>query len=159
PSAAPRPMLGFGNPLLDGYRSRPGDKPEAVQRAKDHAEWAREARAKQRCQERGPQQVASARGGSHGDGVPVETRGLANTAYIKMQTPLPATADELCAVAQGVKAERSDIHLGAQATEHEVKRLSEARGLAKYRMVHFATHGALAGELGKGYEPGLILTP
>ena len=40
-----------------------------------------------------------------------------------------------------------------------MKRLSETGELAKYRMVHFATHGALAGELGKGYEPGLILTP
>jgi hypothetical protein len=28
-----------------------------------------------------------------------------------------------------------------------------------YRIVHFATHGALAGELKGGAEPGLILTP
>src|SRR6185369_13864988 len=30
---------------------------------------------------------------------------------------------------------------------------------AAYRIVHFATHGALAGELTAGAEPGLILTP
>ena len=29
---------------------------------------------------------------------------------------------------------------------------------AAYRIVHFATHGALAGELKAGAEPGLILT-
>jgi CHAT domain-containing protein len=40
-----------------------------------------------------------------------------------------------------------------------VKRLSDAGDLAKYRMVHFATHGTLAGELTGTHEPGLILTP
>jgi hypothetical protein len=35
---------------------------------------------------------------------------------------LPEIADELCAVAQEVKAAPSDIHLGAQATEREVRR-------------------------------------
>jgi CHAT domain-containing protein len=90
----------------------------------------------------------------------VETRGLADVAYLKMQAPLPETRDELCSVAQATKADAArDIHLGNRATEREVKRLSENGELAKYRMVHFATHGALAGELSKGQEPGLILTP
>ena len=70
------------------------------------------------------------------------------------------TTDELCSVAQAVKADTArDIRLGSKATELEVKRLSETGELAKYRMLHFATHGALAGEMGKGQEPGLILTP
>jgi CHAT domain-containing protein len=37
--------------------------------------------------------------------------------------------------------------------------MSEAGALAQYRVVHFATHGAMAGELSRGSEPGLILTP
>jgi hypothetical protein len=49
--------------------------------------------------------------------------------------------------------------LGARASEREVKRLSDSGELAAYRIVHFATHGALAGELKAGAEPGLILTP
>ena len=53
----------------------------------------------------------------------------------------------------------SDIWLGARANEREIKRLSERGELAAYRIVHFATHGALAGELKAGAEPGLILTP
>jgi CHAT domain-containing protein len=53
----------------------------------------------------------------------------------------------------------SDIWLGTRANEHEIKRLSESGDLAAYRIVHFATHGALAGELKAGSEPGLILTP
>ena len=81
-------------------------------------------------------------------------------ADIKGQVPLPETADELCAVAQDVKAQTGrDILLGAKATEREVKRLSAAGELAKYRMVHFATHGVLAGDLKGTHEPGLILTP
>ncbi|MDX2290142.1 MAG: CHAT domain-containing protein [Hyphomicrobiaceae bacterium] len=47
----------------------------------------------------------------------------------------------------------------ARATEAEVKRLSATGELAKYRVVHFATHGALAGQLSGTIEPGLILTP
>jgi CHAT domain-containing protein len=63
-------------------------------------------------------------------------------------------------VAQGIKADvANDIRLGSRATEHEVKRLSDAGDLAKYRMIHFATHGTLAGELTGTHEPGLILTP
>ena len=74
--------------------------------------------------------------------------------HIKMQVPLPETADELCAVALGVQAHPRDVRLGAQATEREIKRLSVSGELAKYRMVHFATHGALAGELDRSHEPG-----
>ncbi len=51
------------------------------------------------------------------------------------------------------------MRLGARATEREVKRLSESGALAQYRIVHFATHGVLAGQLDPKAEPGLILTP
>jgi hypothetical protein len=40
-----------------------------------------------------------------------------------------------------------------------VKALSASGQLAQYRIAHFATHGALAGELKGTSEPGLILTP
>jgi CHAT domain-containing protein len=76
-----------------------------------------------------------------------------------MQTPLPETADELCAVARDLGAEPSEMRLGARATEREIKALSERGTLAQYRIVHFATHGALAGQLSGTTEPGLILTP
>ena len=146
PSAAPRPMIGFGNPLLDGPDAR-------------YADRAKLAREKQRCPETRSQRLA-ALAGHRGGVLRVETRGgLADVSHIKMQVPLPETADELCAVAQDVKAEARDIRLGAQATEREVKRLSASGELAKYRMVHFATHGVLAGQLDGTHEPGLILTP
>ena len=145
PSAASRPMIGFGNPLLDG--------PDA-----SHAASAKLAREKQRCPVAPVQRVALA--GHRGGALRVETRGvLADLAHIRRQEPLPETADELCAVAQDVKAEARDIRLGAQATEREVKRLSASGELAKYRTVHFATHGVLAGQMVGTREPGLILTP
>ena len=55
--------------------------------------------------------------------------------------------------------EAVDDFIAARASEGEVKRLSASGQLAQYRIVHFATHGALAGELEDTSEPGLILTP
>jgi CHAT domain-containing protein len=51
------------------------------------------------------------------------------------------------------------VLLGARATEREIKRLSETGALRDYRILHFATHGALAGEISGAAEPGLLLTP
>ncbi len=76
-----------------------------------------------------------------------------------MQAPLPETADEVCEVARAVGSGVEDVRIGAGATEAEVKRLSASGALAKYRMLHFATHGTLAGQLSGTHEPGLILTP
>ena len=146
PSAAPRPMIGFGNPLLNGPDER-------------YAGYAKLAREKQRCPENRPQERV-ARVSNRNVVAPVETRGgLADLSSIKRQLPLPETADELCAVARDVKAEVGDVRLGARATEREVKRLSASGYLAQFRLVHFATHGFLSGQLDSGSEPGLILTP
>jgi tetratricopeptide (TPR) repeat protein/CHAT domain-containing protein len=145
-NGAPRPMIGFGNPLIEGP-----DRRYAV-----HAELAR---TKQRCPETRRQRLAAG-AGPRGGVARVEARGgLADLSHLKKQVPLPETADELCAVAHDVKAVAHDIRLGTRATEREVKRLSASGELAQYRMVHFATHGALAGELDGTREPGLILTP
>ena len=98
--------------------------------------------------------------GARGDVARVETRGgVANLAQIRKQAPLPETADELCKVGAYLTAEPNDIHLGLKATESEVKRLNQTGELARYRVLHFATHGVMAGELDRTHEPGLILTP
>ncbi len=145
PSAAPKPMIGFGNPLLNG----PDDL---------YASLAKLARGNATCAALSNLKAASAaepRGMAQ-----IETRGgFADIAFLQRQAPLPETADELCAVAADLGADASDIHLGASATESEVKRLSVSGALAKYRIVHFATHGALAGQVSGSSEPGLILTP
>ena len=68
--------------------------------------------------------------------------------------PLPETADELRAVAQAVGAPSSDLHLGPAATEAAVKRAD----LSAYRVVYFATHGLVGGEVKGLGEPALALT-
>ena len=116
------------------------------------------ARAKQQCAKASPRQRVA--GPVAGGMKPLQQRGgLAEVADIRSQVPLPETADELCTVARDLGVSDSDIWLGARANEREIKRLSDSGQLASYRIVHFATHGALAGELNAGAEPGLILTP
>jgi CHAT domain-containing protein/tetratricopeptide (TPR) repeat protein len=148
PSSASKPMIGFGNPLLAGNASDPADGLRAQR-----------AVSKQRCQEapwpRTATLIESGRGVA-----PLQTRGgLADVSVLRAQAPLPETADELCAVARDIGADISEIRLGASATEREAKHLSKSGLLAQYRIVHFATHGALAGEVQDNAEPGLLLTP
>ena len=89
--------------------------------------------------------------------------GLANVEEVRAQYPLPETADELCAVAHARGAGDSAVYLGARASETTIKRLSASGSLAQARVVHFATHGLLAGETevltATKAEPALLLTP
>jgi len=67
---------------------------------------------------------------------------------------LPETADELRAVARDLDASPADIHLGQDASVTTVKRTP----LADYRIVYFATHGLVAGDVKGLAEPSLALT-
>jgi CHAT domain-containing protein len=85
---------------------------------------------------------------------------------LRAQAPLPETADELCAVAKALGAlgrERDTVWLGTRATETNLKALSREGKLTGYRVLHFATHGVLAGEseaiLKAKAEPALLLSP
>ncbi|MGO9170350.1 MAG: CHAT domain-containing protein, partial [Rhodomicrobium sp.] len=148
PSAAAKPMIGFGNPLLEGM-------PDDPKFGKDDARRAKLARELEHCPV--PQLVASNKMAVRGVQALSTAGGLASVKQIRIQVPLPETAYELCAVASDVHADPDAIYLGRNATEREVKRLNATGQLAHYRIVHFATHGAFAGPIGN--EPGLILTP
>jgi CHAT domain-containing protein/tetratricopeptide (TPR) repeat protein len=67
---------------------------------------------------------------------------------------LPDTADELKAIARKLGAPESDIHLGRDASERNVKRAP----LSDYRIVYFATHGLVAGDVKGLAEPSLALS-
>ena len=77
------------------------------------------------------------------------------TADISRLAPLPETANELRSLAKTLGATSSRVVLGRQATVSSV----EASSLAHYRIVAFATHALLAGELDCLSEPALALTP
>jgi CHAT domain-containing protein/Tfp pilus assembly protein PilF len=67
---------------------------------------------------------------------------------------LPDTADELKAIAAKVGAGAADVHLKREASEATLKQLP----LADYRIVYFATHGLVAGDIKGVAEPSLALT-
>ncbi|MBO0754407.1 MAG: CHAT domain-containing protein, partial [Bradyrhizobiaceae bacterium] len=148
-SHASEPYIGFGDPLLDGDPTK----------FKDDAMAAKLAREK-RCDPTPPRRVAllGLRGGSRM--VSRSNAGVVDVADLRTWAPLPETADELCDVAHDFDVDpATHVYLGAAATETKIKELSEAGALAKHKIVHFATHGAVAGEISSATEPGLLLTP
>ena len=69
--------------------------------------------------------------------------------------PLPETADELLTIGKILGAPPNAIILREAASE---KRVKEA-ALTEYRIIQFATHGLVAGDLSGLSEPALVLTP
>jgi CHAT domain-containing protein/Tfp pilus assembly protein PilF len=67
---------------------------------------------------------------------------------------LPETADELRSVAKRLGVPESEIHLGEAASESAVKHAQ----LDDYRIIYFATHGLVAGDIKSLAEPALALT-
>jgi CHAT domain-containing protein len=148
-SAAQEPFIGIGNPLLDG--------PDGT----DRSAWSKQSCANALAPE-------GKRFGGRTTGAALLFRyGQADVDALRHQPPLPETADELCQVAQalGVPEGRlgKTVYLGERATVTGVKTLSENGALARARVVHFATHGLLAGETAlfakNKAEPALLLTP
>ena len=74
---------------------------------------------------------------------------------IRMLAALPETASEVAAVATALKAPDAEIMLAENATEVNLR----SKSLSDYRILYFATHGVLPGELKCESEPGLVLTP
>jgi CHAT domain-containing protein len=124
-----KPLIGFGNPRF-------------VTAAADR---------RSRSRGREVQQVASRTRGitSYWRG------GEVNAEALRQLPALPETETELRAVARKVGADARDLLLGVQATESAVKRLD----LTSYRIVYFATHGLISGEVKGLAEPALALTP
>jgi len=148
-SAALAPFIGFGNPLLTGADGT------------DKSAWT-----KQKCAMAAPPKNNRVAGLL--ESFALLSRGGALTVEsLRRQAPLPETADELCAVAGGLGVSGPEldkaVYLGERATVTQVKALSQSGELAKARVVHFATHGLLAGQTAQfakaKAEPALVLTP
>jgi len=145
-SAAAEPYLGYGDPVLVG---QPGcGKVVVPDKCPDET-----------IEVTGSGQPA-ARGGKGLRSLAGYFRdGQADVAEVKKLCPLPDTAHELRCVARSLGAGPSAVVLGKDMTEAAVK----SAPLSRYRIVHFATHGLLAGEtaqlIAARAEPALVLSP
>lgn len=100
-------------------------------------------------------------------GAPGAARGLAtlaelcrqgepvDTALVRELPRLRDTGRELEQIAAALGADRTSVITGVGASEQAVR----TTGLADYRVLAFATHGLLPGELKCKSEPALALTP
>jgi CHAT domain-containing protein len=93
-------------------------------------------------------------------GLPLKRRAApqlsdAASAQIGLFPRLPDTTDELKSVALALEADPSKVlHLGVAANEEMVKKAN----LSHYRIIVFATHGLVPGELDGLHQPALALS-
>jgi CHAT domain-containing protein len=126
-------MIGFGDPYFSEQQAAQATQPEAVQ-------------------------LASAAAATRG--VPLVRRNSPQTlgvdnAELALLPRLPDTADELKSIAAALQSDPSKVlHLGAQANEKNVKSLD----LTKYKILVFATHGLVPGELNGLHQPALAMS-
>ncbi len=81
--------------------------------------------------------------------------GPAPSSLLRSLAPLPDTETELRQVQRALGADAASLFTRERATETRLR--SEA--LQDYRVLYFATHGLLPGELQCQAEPALVLTP
>jgi CHAT domain-containing protein/tetratricopeptide (TPR) repeat protein len=145
-SRAGKPYLGVGNPLLHGPKGN------------DNSAWERLS-----CKDAATRAQVANRGPRRGNMSKLFRGSLADVDEVRALIPLPETTDELCAVARSLGTDDSALFLGDRATETTIKALSGDGTLAAARVIHFATHGLLAGQTqafaSAKAEPALILTP
>jgi CHAT domain-containing protein len=83
-----------------------------------------------------------------------QTRGV-DSADLGLLPRLPDTRTEIASIAQALKADPArDLFLGKRATEEQVRTMK----LDTYRVIAFATHGLVPGDLNGLNEPALALT-
>jgi CHAT domain-containing protein len=87
-------------------------------------------------------------------GAPLVAGGVADIDRLRSLPPLPGTRRELLSIARILGADPATLRLGAEATEAAVK-----QGIGPAKVVAFATHGLLSGEIAGLAEPALVLTP
>ena len=135
---ATKGMLAFANPLLSGEASQEQLSSQAPQ---DGSRASAMQALASSCRESGPIQGS----------------------LLRALSPLPETSGEVRVIDQLLKKSSgpdgspliNDLFLGEQATEQNFRTMD----LAAYKILYFATHGLLPGELKCQAEPGLVLSP
>ena len=73
---------------------------------------------------------------------------------------LPDTRTEILEIAKVLGADlKTDIYLGERASEKRLRALNASERLKKYKILSFATHGLVPGDLDGLTKPALALTP
>ncbi len=130
-----RPFVGFGAPVFTSDQTAPSEPRRA--RPAGAADATIEPR-----------------------GMEITRRAVLNTQGIdsvRLATlpPLPETAEEIVSMARAMGADlTSDVFLGAKANEQAVK----TSDLSRYRVIAFATHGLVPGDLDGLEQPALALS-
>lgn len=145
PSSATEPYAGFGNPALDGQCG--------VTSIEDACAGSQQIAAagatRSRNRSIGPMASASR----------YFRDGRADIAALRLLCALPDTEHEVRCVGRSLGARDDAIRLGRAMREEELKRMP----LDRFRVLHFATHGLLAGEVAnlsaEKAEPALVMTP
>lgn len=127
------PFAGFGDPVLQGSVPRAGDG-----KLDNGAQQDRNLQLASRG-------MAAYFRGRYGD-----------VDAIRTLAPLPNTKTELLALAEALNASpESSLWMDKRATETNLK----AADLSEKRVLAFATHGLVSGEMSGLAEPALVLTP
>ena len=144
PAGGKRAFLGIGDPLLR-------DHPKAAGTA--GTESTRSARRSTRSA-----WASWSRGSTRRvDVATLFRRGeLADVDAVRNLAPLPDTADELGALAEAMGVGAENLYLRERASEPVVR---ADIPLSDYRIIAFATHGLMAGDLAGASGPALVLTP
>jgi CHAT domain-containing protein/tetratricopeptide (TPR) repeat protein len=91
-----------------------------------------------------------------GSGLYRANRNIADQSLLSSLAPLPGTEIELKAMAIALGGGAKALRLSTAATEASLK---QDKRLGDTRVIAFATHGLLPGELDGFDEPGLVFTP
>jgi CHAT domain-containing protein len=149
-STSSKELIGFGDPIFGSESPsstpQPAPPPAAAKQA-ENAKPAQPSPAKKKSKARSLDAVGAYSDYWHGASV---DRELLSKALPRLED----TAEELMGIAKRMGVPSSDLHLRADASETSVKKAS----LADYRVVYFATHGLVAGDVQGLGEPSLALS-
>jgi CHAT domain-containing protein len=156
---APEDYAGYGNPVLLGNEScRTSKVPDTcpVGDVLEQIAAANSSAGRATVRGRGGRRSANI-----GEVFAKGALGKSVLEQVRALCPLPDTGYEIRCVAE--RFDKTLIRLGEDATKSDIKALSESGQLTHYRILHFATHGLLSGDVeimakGRG-EPALVLTP
>jgi CHAT domain-containing protein/Flp pilus assembly protein TadD len=152
-SQAEKAYLGYGDPVLRGNAACP-PKGEVPHTCVSPQQPATSPDLAQVSVAGAPSMDQIYRGGASREKI---------IAAVRDACPLPETAYELRCIAERIGLSQSELRLGKDATEADIKEMSRDQKLKDFRILHFATHGLLAGETARltklRREPAIMMTP